>query len=89
VLCYIDEEENAALGIKRGWTEWISTRADWRRKGVASHLICRGMRALKARGMEEAALGVHTENPDGAFRLYESLGYRVVKLYTTYRKPLS
>ena len=39
-------------------------------------------------GNKEVALGVHTENPNGAYELYSSLGYEVVKTWTTYRKPL-
>jgi ribosomal protein S18 acetylase RimI-like enzyme len=38
--------------------------------------------------MTEAALGVHTENPTGAFRLYESLGYEVRERYTTFQQPV-
>jgi ribosomal protein S18 acetylase RimI-like enzyme len=38
--------------------------------------------------MTEAALGVDTENPNGALRLYESLGYRPVQSWTIYRKPV-
>ena len=38
--------------------------------------------------MTEVALGVHTENPNGAYDLYASLGYEVVRTWTTYRKPL-
>ena len=40
-------------------------------------------------GMQETALGVDTQNPNGALRLYESVGYQVDKRYTTYRKRLS
>jgi hypothetical protein len=40
-------------------------------------------------GMEETALGVDTQNPNGALRLYESVGYQVERRYTTYRKPLT
>ena len=39
--------------------------------------------------MTEVALGVHTENPNGAYALYAGLGYEVVLTWTTYRKPLS
>jgi hypothetical protein len=38
--------------------------------------------------MTEVALGVHTENADGAYDLYLGLGYEVVATWTTYRKPL-
>jgi ribosomal protein S18 acetylase RimI-like enzyme len=38
--------------------------------------------------MTDVALGVHTENPTGAFDLYDGLGYEVVGTWTGYRKPL-
>ncbi len=44
--------------------------------------------ALKERGMTEAGLGVDAENISGALHLYESMGYRVVKTTSIYRKPL-
>jgi hypothetical protein len=37
--------------------------------------------------MEEAGLGVHTENPTGAFHLYASLGYQIHATSTTFQKP--
>jgi ribosomal protein S18 acetylase RimI-like enzyme len=43
---------------------------------------------LREQGMEEAALGVDAENPNGAQNLYASLGFREVQRYTIYRKPL-
>jgi ribosomal protein S18 acetylase RimI-like enzyme len=39
-------------------------------------------------GMTEAAHGVDTQNATGALQLYESLGYKAIKTYTTYRKAL-
>lgn len=86
VRSYIDPEANEVLGRLRGWTEDISTRREWRKRGVARALICESLRELKDRGMSEAALSVHTENLTGAFRLYESLGYEVVERSTTYHR---
>ena len=80
--------ENEEHGRLRGWTENISTARRWRRRGVAKALIVESIRELAARGMTEVALGVHTENPNGAFDLYSGLGYEVVATWTTYRKPL-
>jgi GNAT superfamily N-acetyltransferase len=88
VKSFINTAENEAHGRKRGWTEAISTSSRWRRRGVAKALIVESIRELAARGMTEVALGVHTENPNGAYQLYESLGYEVVQTWTTYRKPL-
>ncbi len=88
VKSFINHEENEALGKKRGWTEYISTGRKWRKQGVASALIAASFRALRDAGMTEAALGVHAENPTGAFRLYESLGFEVESMWLTWHKPI-
>jgi ribosomal protein S18 acetylase RimI-like enzyme len=88
VRSYIDKAQNEEHGLRRGWTEFISTSRRWRRRGVARALIVESIRELAARGMTDVALGVHTENPNGAFDLYAVLGYEVVATWTTYRKPL-
>ncbi len=86
---FINDEENARHGVRRGWCENISTRAAWRGKGVASALICRALRALRDRGMAEAALGVDAQNETGALRLYESMGFRAVFREVEWRRPLA
>jgi mycothiol synthase len=88
VLNFINEKENEEYNRKRGYTEDICVRSPWRRRGLARALIARSLELLKDRGMTEAALGVDTQNPNGALQLYESMGYRRVKRYTTYRKSL-
>lgn len=85
---FINHEENAEYSRKRGYTEGISVRRPWRRRGLARALIARSFRVLKEQGMTEAALGVDAENPNGALRLYQSMGFREVKRHTTFRKPL-
>jgi ribosomal protein S18 acetylase RimI-like enzyme len=85
---YISEEENARLGVRRGWCENISTRAAWRGRGVASALISRALVALRDRGMTEAALGVDAQNETGALRLYEAMGFRPVVRAVEWRRPL-
>ncbi|HET7030275.1 MAG TPA: GNAT family N-acetyltransferase [Candidatus Limnocylindrales bacterium] len=88
VRSFINEEENAATGRLRGYTEAISVRRPYRRRGLARALIAASFPLLRARGMTEAALGVDTENVSGALRVYERCGYRPVSRSTTYRKPL-
>lgn len=88
VLAFIDHRQNEEYGRKRGWSEGISVRRPYRRQGVAKALIAGSLRAFKERGMEEAALGVDPENPNGALQLYKSMGFGVVKTFTTYRKSL-
>ncbi len=85
---FINAEENARYGVRRGWCENISTWSPWRGKGVASALICRALRALRDRGMTEAALGVDAQNETNALRLYESMGFRAVSREIEWRRPL-
>jgi ribosomal protein S18 acetylase RimI-like enzyme len=85
---FIDQEANAHLHRKRGYTEDISVRRPWRRRGLARALLARSLRLLRDEGMTEAALGVDTANPSGALRLYEDMGFRTVRESIDYRKPL-
>lgn len=89
VLNFINRDENAKYGRKRGYTENICVRRPWRRQGLAKALIARSLIAIKERGMAEAALGVDAENISGALNLYKSMGYQVVKKSTTYRKLIN
>jgi mycothiol synthase len=89
VLSFINKDENEVYKRKRGYTENICVRRPWRRQGLAKALIALSLIALKERGMTEAGLGVDAENTSGALHLYESMGYRVVKRSTIYRKPLN
>jgi ribosomal protein S18 acetylase RimI-like enzyme len=85
---FVDHAENEEYGRKRGYTEFISVRRPWRRQGLAKALIARSFWVLRGLGMEEAALGVDADNPNGALRLYRSMGFETEKRHTTYRKPL-
>lgn len=88
VTVTIFQRDNDAFGIKRGWTDPIYVRRPWRKLGLAKALIARAMQVLKDAGMDEAALGVDALNPNGALKLYESMGYRVKYRTFTYRKPI-
>lgn len=74
---HIRPEENEQMGRKRGYTEDISTNREWRGRGVATALIARALAVQRDRGLEDTALGVHVENPHGAYRLYESMGFEL------------
>jgi len=39
-------------------------------------------------GFEDTALGVDTQNPNGALKLYQSVGYETDKTWISYRKPM-
>ena len=85
---YIIEKENAAFQRKRGYTEGICTRRPWRRLGLAHALLVQSMQMFREMGMTETALGTDSENISGSVRLYESVGYRMVKRQIAFRKPM-
>lgn len=62
-------------------------RRPWRRRGLARALLARSLAMHRDLGMNEAALGVDTESLSGANLLYESMGFRPVRVSHTYRKP--
>jgi len=88
VRTFINEKENEKYNRKRGYTEFISVRRPWRKKGLARALIVRSLRLQKEQGMIESALGADSENLSGATRVYEDCGFHVTKRSTIYRKPI-
>jgi ribosomal protein S18 acetylase RimI-like enzyme len=72
-------EENQASGIQEGWIEEVGVLRPWRKRGIATALLCESMHAFKAAGLEHAGLGVDTENQTGALRIYERLGFTAIK----------
>jgi mycothiol synthase len=88
VLGWIDERENTQQNRRRGYTEGIWVRRPWRGRGIASALIARNLHELRRRGMTEAALGVDSENPSGALRLYEKHGFRRHRTDVMYARPI-
>ena len=88
VLPRIDEAENQELGRKRGYTEHVFVRRPWRQRGLAKALVMQSLQVLKARGMEEAELGVDSENESGAFGFYQRLGYETFSIDIWFRKPM-
>ena len=88
VLTHLNEQENEKHNRKRGYTEHIYVRPQWRGRGLASALIARSLQVLKEQGMTEAELGVDSENESAAFRLYESMGYKTYSIDTWFRKAM-
>jgi mycothiol synthase len=87
VLNFIDHGANHQLGRRRGYTEDVCVRRPWRRRGLARAILARSLQMLKEQGMTEAALGVDTDNPSQALRLYRSFGYEPTQHTTLYNKP--
>ena len=88
VLPRIDDEGNRGRARKRGYTEHVFVRRPWRGRGLAKALLVRGLRLLKEAGMDEAELGVDSENDSGAHGFYQRLGYVTERTDIWLRKPL-
>jgi mycothiol synthase len=89
ILNFVDKEANRQFKINRGWTDPIFTRRPWRKRGLAHALLMRSLKMFKEMGMTEAMLGVDTQNPNGAFDLYEKCGFRSVMKSIIYEKTLA
>jgi len=88
VLAHIDIKEKEGQNQKHGYTEHIYVRPAWRQRGLASALISKSLQVLKAQGLNEAELGVDSENESAAFSLYQRMGYRTFSIDTWFRKTM-
>ncbi|WP_371357296.1 GNAT family N-acetyltransferase [Hydrocoleum sp. CS-953] len=64
----------------------LGTRRGFRKRGLGKAMLLSGMQRLRDVGMDKALLGVDAENPSGATRLYESVGFRKVHTNIFYVK---
>ena len=88
-LCEIDRESNARNQCNEGWIGILGTRRGYRKLGLGRAMLLAGLHALKAAGLDIAKLNVDAENPTGALRLYESVGFRPVYTRIAYGKDLA
>jgi ribosomal protein S18 acetylase RimI-like enzyme len=68
-------EDDELTGRREAWIDSLATLREWRGRGVASALIAWSLAAFAADGFTHAMLGVDSDNPSGAARLYRSLGF--------------
>ena len=66
----------------------VSVRPAWRRCGIGRALLTRAVLALRGRGVEIIRLHTVADFPTRARDLYASVGFRVLKEFPRYRKPL-
>ncbi len=84
---YVAEADWEATGIREGWVGQLGVRRPWRRRGLATSLLVRSMRAFRDAGMDAATLGVDAENPTGALGVYERVGFRPVRRSVRLQRP--
>ena len=88
VLNRLDAAQNEKHRRKRGYTFGIFVRRPWRRRGLARSLLVQSIQMFREMGMEETALGVDTQNPNGALNLYEGVGYQEIRRHTFFNKRM-
>lgn len=84
----VNPEYIERVGRQEGIVAEVGVRRAWRKRGVATALLCRSLQALRDARMNSALLGVDTANPSGAVSLYERVGFRETRRSAVYRKPL-
>ena len=84
----VNREENKRIGIQRGWIDLLGVRRPWRKHGLGTALLLKGMHDFREAGLTQAALGCDSENPTGATRIYERVGFSIAKTRVAFRKPL-
>ena len=72
-----------------GWVAGLGVREGWRRRGIGLALLQHSFRVFHARGERSVGLGVDSENPTGATRLYERAGMHVEDETVTFEKSLA
>ena len=72
-----------------GWVAALGVRKPWRRRGVGLALLHHTFCVFHARGERSVGLGVDSENPTGATRLYERAGMHVETESVMFEKKLA
>lgn len=88
LLTHRYENDDSLLGAKYAWVDNIGTLAEWRGRGVASALLAAALAGYRDHGMEFAAIDVDSDNPTGAHRLYESLGFQPWRQTVLYQRDV-
>ena len=78
----VDTEQT---GVRELWIGQVGTRATYRSRGLASAAMSAVLRGGQETGFERSSLAVDADNPTGASRLYEALGFAVVSSSVRYR----
>jgi ribosomal protein S18 acetylase RimI-like enzyme len=84
---YVAEADWATTGIREGWVGQLGVRRPWRKRGLATALLLRSMRAFAEAGLDAATLSVDTANPTGAVGIYERLGFRPIRRTVRLQRP--
>jgi mycothiol synthase len=86
VAAVVRNEPNRREG---GMVAAIGVRRPWRGRGLGRALLLHTFAEFQRRGVNRISLGVDTQNPTGATKLYESVGMRVELEDAVFEKALA
>jgi mycothiol synthase len=79
----VDPESFAARGRPYGYVHWVGVVRAARGRGLAPVVLGAALDAMRADGLSAAVLHVDAENPSGAGRIYERLGFVAGPVHVT------
>ncbi|MGK5112717.1 GNAT family N-acetyltransferase [Geodermatophilus sp. CPCC 205506] len=87
-LAYVYEADTRATGVQESRLGQVGVLPGARGRGTATATIAAALRAAAAAGCTRASLDVDTENTTGAFGLYERVGFRTDRSWTSWALTL-
>lgn len=81
LLTFEEKYDGEIWGPSVAMIEKIATLRSWRRRGVATALICNALISYSRKGFAHSVIGVDSESPSGANRLYRSLGFKSLQQF--------
>lgn len=84
----VDPDGFAARGRSYGYVHWVGVVRAARGLGLAPIVTDASLRAIRGAGLSAAVLHVDAENPSGAGRIYERLGFVAGEVHVTASTPL-
>jgi mycothiol synthase len=87
-LNLIDPDWISQTGRQEGYVDTLAVLPEHRHKGLGMALLVQSLHALHQAGMEAAHLDADAENPTGAVRLYERVGFRLRQTYIVYQRAV-
>jgi mycothiol synthase len=92
VVGYVHSSEweayEAATGRREAYLAKIGVRREHRGRGIASAVLRNALRTYRDQGYVESSLYVDTNNPTGAFGLYERAGYVVERRTAAFARTI-
>jgi mycothiol synthase len=81
-----DEIVGAALNWKEGYVKDLVVHPKWRGRGLGKALMLQTFGEFSRRGVPRVTLKTDSNNPTGAWRLYERVGMKIERTYEMFEK---